>query len=189
MAGENLAKSAREDESRPVLTINQMPQFVHQVTGDIRKMRPAIKVVGVDDQADPKLADLREGMVRYIENRSDAAGIYFQAADSQVACGIGHVRVATEYADDTTFEQEIRIEGVDDGVSVLWDPDAKRLTREDANWCFVPVDISAPRSRSRTGPKPRWTSSRMSRTGSIIPTGKPTTRFGWPNTGSRSPRF
>ena len=132
----------RENESRPVLTINQMPQFVHQVTGDIRKMRPAIKVVGVDDQADPKLADLREGMVRYIENRSDAPGSYFQAADSQVACGIGHVRVATEYADDTTFEQEIRIEGVDDGVAVLWDPDAKRITREDAMWCFVPVDIT-----------------------------------------------
>ncbi len=132
----------RNAESRPVLTNNQMPQFVHQVTGDIRQMRPAIKVVGVDDQADPKLADLREGMTRYIENRSDATGIYFQAADSQVACGIGHFRVATEYADDTTFEQEIRIEGVDDGVAVLWDPDAKRLTREDANWCFVPVDYT-----------------------------------------------
>lgn len=132
----------RNDESRPVLTNNQMPQFVHQVTGDIRQMRPAIKVVGVDDQADPKLADLREGMTRYIENRSDATGIYFQAADSQVACGIGHFRITTEYADDTTFEQEIRIEGVDDGVAVLWDPDAKRLTREDANWCFVPVDYT-----------------------------------------------
>jgi len=132
----------RNDESRPVLTNNQMPQFVHQITGDIRQMRPAIKVIGVDDKSDPKLADLREGMTRYIENRSDAAGIYFQAADGQVACGISHARVMTEYADDTTFEQEIRIEGVDDGVSVLWDPDAKRLTREDANWCFVPVDYT-----------------------------------------------
>lgn len=132
----------RNNESRPVLTNNQMPQFVHQVTGDFRKMRPAIKVVGVDDQADPKLAELREGMVRYIENRSDAPGAYFSAGDSQVACGIGHCRVITEYADDTTFEQEIRIEGVDDGVAVLWDPDAKRQTREDANWCFVPVDYT-----------------------------------------------
>lgn len=132
----------RQNESRPVLTNNQMPQFVHQVTGDFRKMRPAIKVVGVDDQSDRKLADIREGMVRYIENRSDAAGVYFGAGDSQVACGIGHARVITEYADDTTFEQEIRIESVDDGVSVLWDPDAKRLSREDANWCFVPVDYT-----------------------------------------------
>lgn len=145
----------REGESRPVLTINQMPQFVHQVTGDIRQMRPAIKVVGVDDQADPQLADLREGMTRYIENRSDAAGIYFQAADSQVACGIGHARVSTEFADDTTFEQEIRIEGVDDGVAVLWDPDAKRITREDAEWCFVPVDWTT------EGFKEKWPNASM----------------------------
>ena len=134
--------AARNAESRPVLTNNQMPQFVHQVTGDIRKMRPAIRVVGVDDQADPKLADLREGMIRYIENRSDATGIYFKAADSQVACGIGHARITTEYADDTTFEQEIRVDGIDDQVAVLWDPDAKRITKEDAQWCFVPVDHS-----------------------------------------------
>jgi hypothetical protein len=46
-------------------------------------MRPAIKVVGVDDQADPKLADLREGMIRYIENRSDASGFTSGAADSR----------------------------------------------------------------------------------------------------------
>ena len=135
-------KNERTSEGRPVLTVNQMPQFVHQVTGDIRQMKPAIKVVAVDDQADPKLADLRQGMIRYIENRSDATGIYFQGADSQVACGVGHWRVETEYADDTTFEQELRISGIDDQVAVLWDPDAKRMTREDAMFCFVPVDMT-----------------------------------------------
>lgn len=135
-------RNERVGEGRPVLTVNQMPQFVHQVTGDIRQMKPAIKVVAVDDQADPKLADLRQGLIRYVENRSDATGIYFGAADSQVACGIGHWRIETEYADDTTFEQELRISGIDDQVSVLWDPDAKRLTREDAMFCFVPVDMT-----------------------------------------------
>lgn len=137
------ALKQRQSEGRPWLTVNQLPQFVHQVTGDIRQMKPGIKVVAVDDDADPKLADLRGGMIRYIENRSDASGIYFQAADSQVAAGIGHWRVLTEYADDTTFDQELRIASVDDGVSVLWDPDAKRLTKEDALFCFVPVDYTA----------------------------------------------
>jgi hypothetical protein len=136
------AEILKDRVGRPSLTVNQLPQFVHQITGDIRQMKPGIKVVGVDDDADPKMADLRGGMIRYIENRSDASGIYFQAADSQVASGIGHWRVLTEYADDSTFEQELRIAGVDDGVSVLWDPDAKRLTKEDAGFCFVPVDFT-----------------------------------------------
>jgi Phage P22-like portal protein len=57
-------------------------------------------------------------------------------------CGIGHWRVLTEYADDSTFNQEIRISTVDDGVSVVWDPDAIFPNREDARFCFVPVDMS-----------------------------------------------
>lgn len=132
----------RRAEGRPCLTVNQIPQFIHQVTGDIRQMKPAIKVVPVDDQADPQVADINSGLIRYIENRSDASGIYFTAADQQVSAGIGHWRVITEYADDSTFLQEIRIESVDDGIAVLWDADAKRADRSDAGHCFVPVDYT-----------------------------------------------
>lgn len=145
LAGEQWPRAQRIDrelQGRPVLTINQLPQFVHQITGDIRQMKPAIKVVPVDSAADEKIADLRAGLIRYIENRSDASAIYFRAADSQVACGIGHWRVATEYADGSTFNQEIRIAPIEDGVAVLWDPDAILPTREDARFCFVPVDMS-----------------------------------------------
>lgn len=136
------AREARENQSRPCLIINQLPQFIRQVTGDIRQGRPAIKVVPVDDGGDEDAADLRAGMIRYIENRCDAPGTYFRAADSQVTCGIGHWRVYTEYAAQTTFNQEIGIRLIDDGVSVIWDPDASDPTRKDAMWCFVPVDIS-----------------------------------------------
>lgn len=135
------ALAERQAEGRPTLQINQLPQFVHQITGDIRQMKPAIKVVPVDSQADEKIADLRGGLIRYIENRSDASAIYFRTADSQVACGIGHWRVITEESDGT-FNQEIRIAPIEDGVGVLWDPDAVLPTREDGRFCFVPVDMS-----------------------------------------------
>lgn len=148
LAGDELSqwpekqRKERENDGRPTLQINQLPQFVHQITGDIRQMKPAIKVVPVDSEADEKVADMRAGLIRYVENRSDAAAIYFRAADSQVACGIGHWRVATEYADSSTLNQEIRIAPIEDGVAVLWDPDAVLPTREDARYCFVPVDMS-----------------------------------------------
>ena len=132
----------RESESRPVLQINELPQFVHQITGDIRQMRPSIKVVPVDSGADEKIASLRGGLIRYIENRSDASAIYFRAADSQVACGIGHWKVIAEYADRSTFNQELRIAPIEDGVAVLWDPDASLPTKEDARFCFEPVDMN-----------------------------------------------
>jgi hypothetical protein len=137
-----VALAARTADSRPVLTFNKLPQFVKQVTGDIRQSRPSVKVVGIDTRADKETAEVLTGMLRYIEGRSDAANIYFSASDSQVACGVGHWRVVSEYADDTTFEQELGIELIEDGIAVLWDPDASHPTRKDGRYCFVPVDIS-----------------------------------------------
>ena len=135
-------KRAREDEGRPCLEFNRLPTTIAQITGDIRQMRPAIKVVPVDSRGDPETANVIAGMVRYVENRSDAPSAYFAAADQQVGAGIGHWKVITEYGSDSTFEQEIRIVGVPDGVGVRWDPDAVLPTREDAKFCFVPVDMS-----------------------------------------------
>ena len=108
----------READYRPCLTVNKIPAFVHTITGDIRLARPSIKVVGVDSRSDADTAQVLAGLIRYIENRSDAQHAYGQAADSQVVAGIGHWRVLTEYADDSTFNQEIRISTVDDGISV-----------------------------------------------------------------------
>lgn len=135
-------KQAREEAQRPVLTINRVPQFVRQVTGDIRQMRPSIKCVPVDNRGDKETAEVLAGMIRYVENRSDAEVAYASGADSQVACGVGHWRVTHEYAEETTFNQELRICAIPDGVSVIWDPDSLLPNKEDAKWCFVPVDMS-----------------------------------------------
>lgn len=136
------ARQQREQEGRPILTINRIPQFVNQVTGDIRQMKPAIRVAPVDDHGDEETAEQIAGLIRYIENRSDAQAAYFHAADTQVAAGIGHWRILREYAAESTFEQELRIAPVADGIGVKWDPDSIAPTREDAQWCFIPIDVS-----------------------------------------------
>jgi hypothetical protein len=132
----------REVDHRPCLTINKIPTYVRQITGSIRVGRPSIRVEPVDSRGDPDTAETLEGLIRYIENRSDAQHAYTAGADSQVAAGIGHWRVLTEYADDSTFNQEIRIATVADGVGIVWDPDSVYANKEDARHCFVPVDLS-----------------------------------------------
>jgi len=132
----------REIEGRPCLTINRLPQFIRQITGKMRQLRPAIKCVPVDSRGDPETAKTLAGMFRYIENRSRAQIVYGKAADSQVTCGIGAWRITTEYSDEQTFNQEIRIDAIDDPVMTLFDPDASRPSKSDAMFCFVPVDMS-----------------------------------------------
>lgn len=143
------ALTLRENEKRPIQTFNRMPQFVRQITGDMRLARPGIKVVPVDSNSDREIARVRAGLIRYIENRSDAQAAYYHGADQQVAAGIGHWRVIKEYASDSTFNQELRVVGIDDGIAVIWDDDAILPNREDARYCFVPVDMSHERYKER----------------------------------------
>lgn len=132
----------REAAGRPCLEFDRLGATAAQITGDIRQMRPSVKVVPIDDRGDIKTAEVIAGLVRYVENRSDASAIYFAAADQQVPAGIGHWKVITEYGSDSTFEQEIAVAPVPDGVGVRWDPDAIDKTRKDARFCFLPVDMS-----------------------------------------------
>jgi len=139
----------RQRGGRPTLTVNRLPQFVRQVTGDIRLNKPAIVVRPVDGGADVRVAALYSGLIRNIESVSDADTAYVQAAEHAVACGMGHFRVTTQYVADDAWEQDIRIEPVRNTFAVVWDPQATKLTREDARYCFVLERVARKAFRAR----------------------------------------
>lgn len=143
------ASALEARKGRPCHVVNKLPQFVRQVTGDMRQSRPGIKVVPVDSGADIKTAEIRAGMIRYVENRSKAKHVYTTGADSQVTCGIGHWAVDTEYANAGTFNQELKVVGIGDGVAVVWDADAEGPVKEDADHCFVPTDMTMAKFKKR----------------------------------------
>ncbi len=135
-------RTEREGEGKPCLTINRLPQFVRQVTGQIRQMNPAIRVVPADSAATDEVAEIYAGLIKQIEYASDAATIYEGAAESAAACSIGHWRVRADYAEGMTFEQQAMIERIHNPFSVFWDPLAKDPTRKDARYCFITEDVA-----------------------------------------------
>ncbi len=148
VAGEQWHESdlqERQTDGRPALTINRMPQFIRQVTGDIRLNSPSIKVRPVDSGADKDLAKTLTGLIRNIEYQSKAMQAYINGAESAARCGIGHFRIVTEFSTDSSFEQDIRIRRINNPFSVQWDPSAEEHDRSDAGWVFVlsEVDIDA----------------------------------------------
>ena len=123
--------------ARPCLTINKLPQHVRQVTNDQRQNRPAGKVIPVDDQADIEVAEIFDGIVRHIEYMSDADVAYDTACDNQVTYGEGYVRILTEYCDEDSFDQDIRIGRIRNSFSVYMDPTIQDPCGADAEWCFI----------------------------------------------------
>lgn len=130
-------RQLRESEGRPALVFNQMQQFTRRVTAQIRALNPAIKVNAADSAADPKVADIIEGLVRQIEYTSQATSIYEAAGEMAAGCSMGFWRIRTDYCADDTFDQEILIDPIHNPFSVYFDPDARHSTRMDARWCFI----------------------------------------------------
>lgn len=128
--------------ARPCLTINKLPQHVHQVTNDQRQNRPSGKVIPADDKADIDVAEVYNGMVRHIQYISDADVAYDTACENQVTYGEGYIRILTEYCDDDSFDQDIKIGRIRNSFSVYMDPMIQDPTGADAKWCFITEDIT-----------------------------------------------
>ena len=128
--------------ARPCLTINKLPQHVRQVTNDMRQNRPGAKVIPVDDRADVAVADIFNGMIRHIEYISDADVAYDTACENQVSYGEGYIRLLTEYCDDNSFDQDIKIGRVRNSFSVYMDPLIQDPTGADAKYCFITEDVT-----------------------------------------------
>jgi hypothetical protein len=127
--------------ARPCLTINKLPQHVRQVTNDQRQNRPSGKVIPVDDKADVEVAAIFDGLVRHIEYISDADVAYDTACENQVVFGEGYIRLLTEYCDEKSFDQDIKIGRIRNSFSVYMDPTIQDPCGSDAKWCFITEDI------------------------------------------------
>ena len=128
--------------ARPCLTINKLPQHVRQVTNDQRQNRPSGKVIPANDEADIEVAEIFDGIVRHVEYISDADVAYDTACDNQVTYGEGYIRILTDYCDEMSFDQDIRIERVRNSFSVYMDPNIQDPCGADAEWCFITEDMT-----------------------------------------------
>ena len=128
--------------ARPCLTINKLPQHVKQVTNDQRQNRPSGKVIPANDDADVEVAAIYDGIVRHIEYMSDADVAYDTACENQVTYGEGYIRVLTEYCDEDSFDQDLKIGRIRNSFSVYMDPMIQDPCGSDAQWCFITEDIT-----------------------------------------------
>ena len=135
-------RRARELEGRPCLTLNRLPAFIRQVVNEARQNRPAITCHPVDSAADPQTAEVLNGLIRNIEQSSDADVAYDTALDFAVTCGFGVFRinarpVETGGEDLGSEDLDLVIERVADPFTVYGDPDSLAADSSDWDLAFV----------------------------------------------------
>lgn len=132
---------ARELNGRPCLTINKIKVHNRQITNEARQNKPSVRVYPVDSGADKKTAEIFNGIIRHIEQNSDAETAYDIAQEFAVDAGIGYWRVITEYAAEDSFDQEIYIKPIKNPLNVLLDSRIQEPDGSDAKRGFIFRDI------------------------------------------------
>lgn len=120
-----LAQRQQRGQERPCLTLNLFPKFIHQIVNEVRQNPVAMKALPADGSADVKTARVFQGLMRAIENASDADVAYETALDHAATWGKGYWRILAEYSDPWSFEQELRIKRVLNPFSVYLDYSAR----------------------------------------------------------------
>mgnify|MGYP001457118879 CR=1 FL=1 len=130
-------RKERETAGRPMITSNKLQKVLRTIRGDMRQNRPRIKVIPVDDKADPQMADIYNGLIRQIEYLSDAGIAYDTAYMQAISGSVGFFRIRTDYSDEMSFDQDIFIDRILDSTSVHLDPNCREFCYADAQYGFI----------------------------------------------------
>ena len=130
-------QNSRNLESRPVIVVNKVDNYCRQVCNQQRQQRPRIKVHAMNTHDDMVDAQTIQGIVRHIENNSNADHAYDNAFEYAVRMGWGYFRVRTDYVSEDSFEQEIYIDPIDNPFTVYFDPNSVAPDGSDADRCLI----------------------------------------------------
>lgn len=131
----------RTKKKRPSHTVNRLPEFTKHVVNNMRQSRPAIKVNPVGDGADQEQADIRQGLIRHIEVKSQAPAAYDTAFEHMCIMGLGWIRVVDDWSDSKSFDKDLFIRWVPNPLSVYSDPNAALPDWSDMQYAFVVRDM------------------------------------------------
>lgn len=136
--------------NRPRYTFDQCNPVVDSIAGEMEQSDFAIKIRPAGGEATQNLAKLYDGMIRNIQSMSNAVHIFNASGRQMVSTGFDAWRIATDWADTDSFEQDLFIRKIANAVDRVWfDPNAEMQDMSDANWCFVLQAISKPNYKEK----------------------------------------
>ena len=134
-------KRKRESKGRPAHEVNRITEFLMHVVNNMRQSRPAIEIDPVGDGADQKQAQIRQGLIQYIERNSQADIAYDTAFENMCTSGLGWIRVMDDWSDWDSFNKDLFIRWVENSFQVYSDPSVALPDWSDMQFAFVVEDM------------------------------------------------
>lgn len=130
-------RELREKVGRPVLSLDELSQYINQVINEVRANKRAVKFSPVGNGANDETAAFYADKMREIEYRSRAQIGYTTAFENAVQRSYGFVRVNTRYAHSRAVNQDLWIDPVPNPDLVTPDAEALMPDLSDMTHCWV----------------------------------------------------
>jgi hypothetical protein len=143
---EGSIKLLAQQRGEPVIEVNRLPTFVKQIENELRQREMAISVSASDEEGSEDTAEIFSGVIRGIEQRSNARAHYIHAAGENGALvpGFGFLKVEVDYETPTSFSQDISIRSIKDPMTIFPDPSSMQPDFSDAEYWFEVIDYPVP---------------------------------------------
>jgi hypothetical protein len=126
------------NQNKPRYTFDMTCPIVDQVAGEIEQADFDIRVSPAGGDATKDVALTYDGIIRNLENISNAKDVYTSAARGMITTGYDGWRIVQKYADDNSFDQDLMIEKIHNFIDRVWfDPASEQQDKSDARYCFV----------------------------------------------------
>lgn len=148
----------KERKGRVTLSLDELGQYVNQITNEFRQSKRSVKVNPKGDGANDETAEKRAAMIRQIEYDSRAQHAYVTAGEDMVRRSYGYFKLATDWEQGTMLRR-LKVVRIPNPDVILLDPDAKEADWSDCGWAFEVEEGMRERDfRKRFGEKSRLAS-------------------------------
>jgi hypothetical protein len=131
------------NEGKPRYTFDLTNPIIDQIAGELEQADFDINVRPAGGDATKDTAEIFDGLVRNIENISNASHVFNQAARNMITSGMDGWRVVQKYVDGDSFDQDLMIVPISNFVDRVWfNTGAEAQDRSDATECWVLQGVS-----------------------------------------------
>lgn len=134
------------------LTVNKLAPQLNHLVGEQCQSTPNLQI-DPDDDVPEQVASVRAALVKEISLNSHAKTVYQTAFEQAVAGGFSSALVYTDYVDDDTFDQEIKMREFKDPTKCFWDLGAVTKCKTDGMYCGFTTTVSRKKFRQDWGSK------------------------------------
>lgn len=126
------------NDGRPRYTFDMVNPVIDQIAGEMEQADFDIRVSPAGGDATKELSKTLDGLIRNIENISNAKHVFNSAGRSMITMGLDGWRVTTKFVNSDSFDQDLVIEKISNFQDRVWfDTGSEMQDRSDAQFCYV----------------------------------------------------